>query len=714
MKVSLRTTTLVLFAMLFCQAYSQSLIENRQSYCKDQNLDPNLLSKSQLKSERDHTYTDFYSNYKELFDYYKDPSSNKFVKMFNYQFGLYLTLTLLIVISFIIFCFVCCMYCKCWGRKRCWYECLVLFVIFFICFVGLFIAVLVFIGISQNHSGPAYCTVFSVPAAVIYGNPGVYHKQEFIGYQNFTQFLGNYTSDVANIGIIAPDAQAISNANLPGISKDSINSVLAFKQGFINRKVNNGNGVVSVPDSIAQNPDSVSLEIESDFGAYDVLSQKLDGVATEVGLLQNSAYRASSIKDLNALKTNLTTPATELEYLGRNFTEKSFKIQNYAIAGFWTFFAISLVIIALSIVAIILLCLMKDGKRQHCLNCVRALLIFITFFVIIYAICVLILMAGISGMSSFCKFTGDLNQGNWNAANMLTTYLGDSTGQLIKGCFLANGTGYIPDLVDSSPSADASFNRLLGLVDGLKGYSDFIANNDLSKTTSPSIANQVNTWTAISGGKPYDSQYANPSLQSFNSGNNCANKNFDFTTTSCTASGKSNCVAILGNTYSADACVGSSSGSLTTSFNNLSQYISGEQTLMSDMTAGINGAPATSYAKLINAIKGVKGNADNLKIVFKNTLGTVSGFKNSMSEITQCQNLKVELLQFERYTCFPFTKPLYVLLILAFVSTLFLLFMVWAFYIALMHKEDGNVENRPVIVKPEHLSVVESETVPRY
>lgn len=713
MKISFRTSTLFILAMLLCQSIAQPLVDNRASYCKDQNLDPVLLSQAQLKSERDHTYTDFYSNYQDLFNYLQYQTSNNFVKIFSYQFALYITLVLLIVISFIVFCFICCMCCKCNGKHLCWYECVWLFAIFFLCFVGLFAAVLVFIGISQNHSGPAYCTIFSVPAAVLYGNPGAYHKQEFIGYQPFVNFLGNYTTDVQNVGTLGPDALAISNANLPSKTQTSIDSILAFKNKYLNAKVEAGNGLSVVPDNIFQNPSSVTDEIETEFEGYDLLARQLSDGAIETTLLQNPAYRADAISNLNALNANMTNTLTNLTYLGNNFTDKAFKVQNWAIAGFWTFFGVSIVIIILALIAIILMCLMRDGKRQQCMNCAKVLLIIITFFVIIYGIAVLIMMAGIAGLSSFCKWTGDLNQGGWYAANLLQTYLGNDTGALIKGCFLKNGTGYIPDLVDSSPSADAAFNRLLLYMNGLNNYNNYItANPGFVNKVSSSLADEKITFTDTSNGLFDDNQHVGPALKTFNDENSCSNQSFDFTTTSCTANHKTNCNAIVANSYTPASCV--QNGAIQTlAFQNLFKYISQEQTLLTQMSLDLDGTPKTSFANMVQSFSNIAPNANNMKNKFSNTLQTTSAFKNTLAQTTQCSNLQVEMLQFERYTCFPFTKPLYVLLILAFVSTLFLLFMVWAFYVAILHKEDtGQVI--AVLQKPEFLAVSEAELVPRY
>jgi len=713
MRVPLPTYTLLLIGLLSFSTHSQSLVDNRNSYCSSATLDPQLLSASQLSSNRNHTYTDFYSNYTKLFQFYNDTSSTTFIQLMNYQFGLYITLVLLIVISFIFFFVTFCW--KCSYSYNCWHECLWIFAILFLIFVGLFIAILVFIGISQYHTGNAYCSLYSFPAAVLYGNPGVYHKQEFIGYQPFLSFIGNYTAEVPQIGAKLNDMTAIINSQISSVTQSSIANTTAWWASVSNSTVNSGVGSALIhPDVIIANPASVSLELESEFNTLDILARELLASASEGKFLTSASYVNATQTGLATLAGTISSNFNSLSNVMEKFTQKGMQLQSYSIAGFWTFFGLSIAIILLGLFVLIVFCCMRKGKYRTCITCMRISLLIIAFLAIIYGICVLILMAGISGMSSFCKFVAELNQGGWTAANTFTDFLGDAEGGLVKNCFFKNGTGYLPDVIGSTPYVTNSYNRLIDLVEGMTSFRIYTAKNPgFLNTTSPSIQNQISVWRNISNGQYLDNYPATSAFNTFIGDNSCDSRHFELTSTACSFFNLTNCVGISSSSsYSPAGCV-SASANASAIYTNLYNYILSEQSLLALLTTGISNSPLTSYTTVISSFQNINANVLSFQSVFPNTQKSVSNYNNTLLQITQCSNLQVELSQFERYACFPFTKPLYVLLVIATVSTLFLFFMIWALVSLICFKED-DARNLPVIQKEEFLAVSEQELVPKY
>ena len=712
MKNSLQTSTLLIVGLLTFGVVTQSLVDNRNSYCAGKNFDPRLLSPGELSSMRNASYTDFYSNYTKLFNYYNDSSSSNFIQLMNYQFGLYITLVLLIVILFIVFLVACCW--KCTYGYNCWHECLWIFLVFFVIFIALFITIIVYIGISQNKASNAYCSVFSLPAAILYGNPGVYHSQEFIGYQSFINLMGNFTSEVPKIGTKLTDMTAIINAQLATQTQTTITNDLTFWKGFANSQVSNGVGVSQIPDVVIKSPPSVSLEIESEFNNLDSLARDLIISASEGKFMSNPVYVADTQVGLTNLTTSLNNNFKNLSSTFNGYSDKAFLVQSYALGGFWTFFAMSIVIIILGILCAILLCGMKYGRCRRCITCLRISLIFMAFFAIIYGICVLILMAGISGVSSFCRFVGELNQGGWVAANTFTSFLGASTGGLVKNCFFKNGTGFIPDIIGSQPYVSNSFNRLIDLVQGMTSYRIYTANNPgFTNTTSVAIQDQITVWNNISNGYAFDNINALNSFASFSNAGSCDPKKYQLTNNACTQFKISSCSGISSSSaYSPGSCI-TSPGLQNTIYTNLYQYITSEQTLLSSMITGIGTGPGAANTKAITNFQSVNQNVLNFRSVIPNTVSTVANFNNSLLQITQCSNIQVEMVQFERYACFPFTKPLYKLFVLAAVSTFILFIMLIALFIAICFKED-DARNLPVIRKEEFLAVSEQELVPAY
>lgn len=719
MRFSLRTTTLIILAMIFCQANSQQLLDNRRDYCKDIVLDSNLLSASDSQKLRNKNWNDFYTDYHVMFDFFQDKTSGNFIKMMNYQFGLYITLVLLILITFLVFLFIFCCRCKCNCRPGCWYTCFWLFILFFLIFIGLFAAILVFLGISQNKASTAYCSAFSLPAAVIYGNPGAYHKQEFIGYQQFVYFAGNYTQEIGNLRNVNANANNIVNSNIPATTSSAINTLLQFKVPFNNQKVNNGDGQQVIPDSIAQNPASVSAEIHSQFSSLDVLGRALTTTASEVRFAQSPAYENDVKAGLTVLNQNIQVGLNNLTWLANNFTKDAFYIQSYGIAGFWTFFGLGVMIIILSFIAIVLVCVMRNGHKSGCLTCVKVLLVFIAFFAVVYGIAVLIMMAGVSGISVFCKFIGELNQGGHSATTALSKYIGPQPANLINSCIFKNSTGYIPDTVSSTPYIANQYNRLINLVDGLDQNNIYLDSNPgYSIAQSSAILNQVNVWNSISNGIIYDNQYVLGNLTGFQNSASCDPNKYDLTSDSCSFFKISNCKGISQSaTYSPNSCVsGTSAGS---KYTNLHQYITNEMALLGQMSAGLNGASSLAYSNSIIAFRNNLADVRAINSTIPKTLGSIQDYpNNSIKRSTQCSNLQAEFSQFERYVCFRFGKPLYVLLVLALISTFFLFCMLWAMYIAIIAKENSGVEYasgvRTVVQKGEFLAVNEQELVPKY
>lgn len=713
MRVSHASAVILLICLLTFTINTQSLVNNRKSYCSNVSFDPQILSASQLSDGRNHAYTDFYSNYTKLFQFYNNTSSSTFIQLMNYQFGLYITLVLLILISFIFFFVTFCW--KCSYSYNCWHECLWIFAILFIIFVGLFVAILVFIGISQSHTTNAYCSLYSLPAAVLYGNPGVYHNQEFIGYQPFLNFMGNFSAEVPQIGAKINDMTTIINSRISTTTQSAIANTTGWWAGYSNYTVSSGVGSAPIhPDVIVNNPLSISLEIESELSTLDILARKLVTSASEGKFMTSPSYVSDTQTGINTLASTIQANFNSLSSVLDSYTQKGQQLQSYGLAGFWTFFGLSLVIIILSIFVIFVFCCMKKGKYRTCLTCMRISLLVIAFLAIIYGICVLILMAGVSGMSSFCKFVGELNQGGWTAANTFTNFLGDSEGGLVKSCFFKNSTGYIPDVVGPTPTVINSFTRVINLVEGMTSYRIYsLKNPGFTNTTSASISNQISVWKQISNGYFLDNYPALNAFNTFINGNSCDSRHYQLTPNACSYFNTSNCVGISSsNVYSPASCV-SASANASAIYTNLYNYITSEQSLLSVLVIGISDSPLISYSTIINSFRNINPNIISLQSVFLNTQKVVSGFNNTLLQIVKCSNLQVELSQFERYACFPFTKSLYVLLVIATVSTLFLFFMIWALISLICFKEDDG-RNLPVIQKEEFLAVSEQELVPKY
>jgi hypothetical protein len=718
MKPSLQTATLVVLALLAVGASTQQLIDDRNYYCRDVTFDNYTLSPQQLKDRRDDTYTDFYTDYNRLFDFARDPSSNTFIGLYRYQFGLLLTLELLILLSLIFFLISLCVRIRC--RCNCWWECLWLFILFFIIFVGLYIAMLVFIGISQNHTGPAYCAIHTLPATLLYGNPGTPSRQEFIGYQPLMNLIGNFSSEVQGLSRVQTNARGIVGANLPVQTNALLQNQVRTWRTLSANQIAGVNGNVFA-DTFIRNSAAGPSVIENEFATLDNLARALYNTASQVQFLGSTWYAADSVVALNGMRSQLQSSFNDYQSAANTFTYRAMQIQSWAIGAFWTFFAVAIVIIILCIAVIIAFCEVKRGKCLGCIRAMKWILIFLTFLILIYGITVLILMAGVAGMSPFCKFVAELNQGGWNAANtfenMFNRNNGTSAinntnpGALLKYCFYKNSTGYIPSLFNTTAYVTNSYDRLISIVNGIVVYRNYLrVYNGFTQTASPAISAYTASLGNLTSGDLYDNTAVYLANKDLNNLVSCSGNQFAWTANGCNNYFWSSCSAFA-NGFTVPAC--STNQTIANGYyNNIRNAVASEATLVNAITTGL-GPINTQYAAIIAAFAAQQANVNAIQAALPGTLNSVSAYNNTLQEIVDCTSLQVELVQFERYVCFPFVKPLYVLLVLACISLFFLFLLPWTLW-AILVTRDESVDTIVVVRKEEFLAVSEQELVPKY
>lgn len=731
MSTSLKTNTLLLLALLLLGARAQQIVADKNSYCEGVTFDRFTMSASDLKGHRDHTYTDFYSDYNQLFNFVSNPNSNNFIKLMRWQFGLLITLVLLIVISFIIFFVFCCI-----NRRlcplSCWQPCFWLFVILFLCFLGLYIAILVFIGISQHHAKPAYCAVYSAPVTFLYGNPGAVHRQEFIGYRPMQYLVGNFSNELSNLPTVTTNAAAIVGADLRSKTLSLIQTDINFwRQAAATANVT-GYAQSITPDIIIRNSAAGPFALESDFGTIDGLARDLYTTASEIKFMGSSWYVSDTRQAMATLKNQLDSTVNSYDSLANSFTYRAMQIQSYAIGGFWTFFAISIVILILCIIVMIIVCC--NWRERKCVSARRwvlILLIVIAFFAIVYGICVLILMAGVSGASSFCRFVAELNQGGWNAVKTFETYLtvngtqglnSTNPGTLVKGCFFKNSTGYIPSLFNSTSFVSNQYDRLINIVNGLTTYRNYMKiNPNFQSNTSPGYANLTYVINVLSAGDLYDNTRIYDGNKQINNYVSCSSNQYALTSAGCNNYFWSSCSAFPSG-FTVPSC-SSNAGFVSTSYGHINNYIASERAFLSSLLTNSTVLSA-AYQSTIAAFSGQNSNIQAINTALPLTMNTTKAYNNTLSQITNCNNLQVEMIQMERYACFPFVKPLYVLVVLACVSTLILFLLLWALWAAWSAWEEhvvvvtetttvtprGNV----MVGREEFLAVSEQELVPKY
>lgn len=720
MKPSLQTATLVVLALLTLRGAAQQLVQDRDYYCNSVTLDNYTMSPQELKWHRDNTYTDFYTDYNQLFNFIISPDSNSFIRLYKYQFGLLMTLELLILLSLIFFIITLCVRIRC--RCNWWWECLWLFVLFFLIFVGLFIAHLVFIGVSQANTSKAYCVIHSMPAALLYGNPGTPSHQEFIGFQPLSNLLGNYTLEVVNLNRVQSNAQGIVTANLPVRTKSLINAQISNWANQFTNRVAGPTGPV-IPDTVIRAPAGGPFNIEKEFATLDGLANGLYTTASQVQFLGGSWFASDSVTALNTMQAQVKSSFETYRSASDRATSKAMLIQSYGLGAFWTFFGLSIVIIIIGIIIIIAFC---EARRGRCLGCVRAMkwiLILLAFLVFVYGILVLILMAGVAGLSPLCKFLAELNQGGWNAANTFENLVNQNSqngsalndtnpGSLLKYCAYKNSTGDIPSLFNSTSYVSNNFNRLISIVNGLTLYRNYIRTyNGFTQTSSPAIATYTGYLGNLTAGDLYDNTAVYLANAELNRLVACSNNQYAYTANGCRNYLWSSCSGIGPNGFTVPSC-SSNQAQASAYYNNIKAAVASEAAVVASITSGL--APVnTQYGTVITAFAAQQANIQAIQGALANTLNTISAYNNTLSQIVNCNTLQTEMVQLERYLCFPFVKPMYVLLVLACIALFFLFVLLWVLWSILVSR-DESVDTVVVVRKEEFLAVSEQELVPKY
>ena len=727
MRTRIQIVTFVILSLLALNAGAQKVIDARNKRCKGVQFDKYMLSETVTKSEREFNSNSFYSNYTNLFNFFKKRNSTNFVKLFSWQYGLFLTLVVLLFITFLAFFIVCCCKFNCSNNAR--NICFWIFVILFLIFVALFVTAIVFLSIAQARYKKASCASYSAAASLLYGNPAVNHQQEFIGYQNFLNLIDNYQQEAQNLKGKEADYSQIINAELAKLTSANANNAIAFWQPNLQKTVSEGPNVNYIPNVFSRSEPSISTHIESEFSAFDSLARDLTDSASQARFMTGDLYVSDTKIGLSQLKADLNPVFTRLLNLSESYVDEEKKANRFLIGTFWAFFAIGIVLVVLFLIIICCFFRIRRSDSQtdnRNLCCLKTLIILAALLAFGFGLCVLIYMAGLGAVSSYCRFLSELNRGGFEALSVFrnvvdTTTKADGTpvtkiANFIEVCMWKNSTGYLPDLINSTDYVRNSYDRLVTLIEGPKIY-DLARNytNNFANPQSAAVQAQISEWALIRDGSLLDNESINRTLNTFNSTGKCAERYYAPTAAACKTFGiTQNCIAIdTLQSYAAPACVSDASAQ-NNRFNSLKAYITSQSALVNQLSADLlNSNVASGYSNTVTALRNLSPNVENFKSSIPRTLEVASKFANPIKSVTQCSNLQVDISRIERHLCFSYVRPLNILYALAAFATLVLFFLLWALCFALLFLESEG-RDQVIVTKRDILTVSEQEIVPKY
>lgn len=665
------------FALFLCTIVSsQTLKQSRDSRCNGVSVSSRLYSERELQELRNSTRNPFYARYIHIIDFYSgEKSAAVFMKTFDWEIGLYIALMCLILISVVLFI----LSIEYWhnlfkkSKSDLYFNFSLAMIVLF---VALFIAELVFIGLSVSSEQKAICQLYNVPSSVVYGSPQASHGQEFIGYYPFAYFVSNYTANIPAGASLTGELKKIIDTNPPDSSQAAINALLEFYDKFKTNSTTNSTGESAIPNSILNLERTVNLDIESEFEKIDLLALKIRSASTEARFLSDQNYVPFIRQGLNDIRNYLNRTVVEIESFFQKYLDNAMQNDRYVIAGFWTFFALSIVLIITAGFLVYILAGLKKGRFKSWIDIIQIVLIVFGFFVLVYGVGVAILMAGTAAVSALCEYLSLVNRGGWSAINEFSNHLNSESAKLIQNCLSFNSTGNLMTLVGSTDYIQDSYNRLARLIDGPKQLTQWYSDNPSNGTfKSEAIPRQISNWDDILLGVREDHSGIKDALKQLNDLTSCDGVQFVFSSVQCPEAAK--CFDISSKSeFSPASCVIDPSLSKQI-FTRLKNYIDSQRDLFTAMSNELKTTVQQRIEKAGFTLYSISAEVQKFAKEFDSTLKVLKEYKNDIAGITKCTNLKVEMQIFEQHLCFEFGRRIYILLVLSCIATVVLFITMW-------------------------------------
>ena len=666
-----------------------NLNDERNQNCEGVEVNSTLYSPKTLTEKREKTSNSFYSRYQSLIDYYEgDRSSNTYLKIFDWEAGLYFTLMALIIISFIIFLFSCC-FCKdkCLSTRTGRYH--FLSIGFFIAFTILFIAMIVFIVFVIKAEPTARCQLYNIPNTLIYGSPGVSHEQEFIGYRPFISFLDNFKSEVKNISSINQEMKEVVDSKIVEESIKANDDLLAIYKQHSSDLITDSDGKLQTPLSQIYMKEYTNNFTGSQFEMLDILTNKTRNSATEARFLSEDSYVEYTNNGLEILNSYLKSNVDPLETFLLSYVNKAMDNKVYAYASFWTFFGLSIFLFVFALICIIVLICVEKGKCRNCFTILKVIVTLFAFFVLLFSIAVLFMMFGTVASSAICKFISQLNRGSIKDIEQFKNFLDPQSSILVETCLSYNSTGDLMTLTGDTEYTKETYSRLTKLIDGQNSYNEWRDNKINKNTTFEGIDRFTDMLDSITLGKTFDLYGIKEALDNLNTKVSCSSVSFAFSKNVC-----GDCTIISSSSaFTPDSCVSDKTASETL-YKNLQSYINQVNLRNTSFKNEYSPELKDSFNNAENLLEAQYIRMKNLNDVFKNTLKSVENYDASLDFISKCTNLKVEMQLFESALCFDFGYWLYILFVIAVVSVFVLFMLMWTMCLSIRtHQEKFQGKN---------------------
>lgn len=701
-------------------------LQNLQNqWCSNSLVEDRRLNESQKFKLRVQRQSLFGDQVNSVFAYYQQSNVNNFIQSMRWPTALLIVMIILSLFSWFVYLGFCCVSKSSDGNDVISKICIASSWILFVLFIGLFIVIMIFIGISEVSQRRSKCQLLNVGNILVNGYVNNQNGNNYVGMVAISNALQNLQAEFQNLGPAAPSAQSILVSNLNFLPKQAANSLL-------NIYLNNAGNVTVGPfretsqgNFISNLKETITPAIGDEYNRLAGVTNALLGAAQAVVDFSNTNNNQIVTQTINQMNVAVQSLLTDVSSSALGLWNVAWTRYQYATGGYWAIFALSIAIII--IVSVMLACLHiswnqnKQDKKRILYNIILGLL---GFFVIWYGVCIIILLAGSTSIATYCSVLGQLNQGNtFLIDNLPITWQPNPQGntkQILKQCLVGNNGDILNFVTAISPLNSLNVTSVIDvqqIIQGLLGYKAWSVSP--IPANSPSISVYAATLAAIGQGVIEDSNSVfdqNNIINNLIAGSGLTNSmssalcnlNTSFIAT-CVAEDRVNSnVAYSGNANYTN---------ILPYYQNLQAYILSEQTavasLINQLLVGSN-SPNSLFNLINQYLAANQNNYNNIISLLPKTFGSFQAYTTGLYSL-DCRNIRVEMNILEDHVCFRLNYAVFILTVITAVSFMLLFFLMWTLFVSSrMSNSSGVVATLPnnVIKEDPALDINDREIIP--
>jgi hypothetical protein len=553
------------------------------------------------------------------------------------------------------------------------------------------------------------CAVFDIPSTLIVGVNT--DEDKFLGVENFSRVFEKFGAEAENVVSVNPNLVNIFNEDVASFTNQAWAELIGFTTKYKNSQIENSTGVKGTPITSLNMTPGVSNRLETEFLFADLTAERLHIAAEEGRFLQDSTLRTIVKNAVAEAKIAADDLQTKMEDLLNPFSNSAEEAYDYSSAGYITLLIVGIVtIIGMTIILITLCCWCSKDRCENCIYPSKVFLVFVGILILFYSILCFILLVGSASISGFCGFTGRIADGDFTVFDELSLNIDQKVLDALKTCGSGTGSGDLKDII-VLPAQSDNYLRFVDFMDGFTAYEVYKTARPTARLETTGITGIEEDWKLYQNGTKQNFIQVAATLKSLNDLIKCDSQEFELSTLVCDGANKCKGIAET-DSFSAPSC--SDDGTLAeTNFTNLKKYFVENTDLLTlminDLTATDKPSPKLYFERGEDRLEAVKTDYESVKEQFTATFAIVNAYNTNYREVIDCRVIRRMILRFEQEVCFKFGFYVYMLMVFACISCVFLLLAAWSACCALRtdggvdeDKDDDNSEDEKDVFKDDY------------